>query len=57
QLLRIRTHNRRRWSHVFSRGETEFQTTDTMPGPIYRSLCQPVLLPTSIDYVPTQKVL
>ncbi|CAM9486869.1 unnamed protein product, partial [Ectocarpus sp. 4 AP-2014] len=57
QLLRIRTHNRRRWSHVFSRGETEFQTTDTMPGPIYRSLCQPVLLPTSIDHVPTQKIL
>ncbi|CAN0188691.1 unnamed protein product, partial [Scytosiphon promiscuus] len=56
QLLKVRTHNRRRWSHVFSRGEKEFQTTLTMPGPIYRSLCQPVLLPTSIDYVPTLKV-
>lgn len=56
QLLNSRTHNRRRWTHVFPPGETEFHTMDTMPGPIWNSLCQPALLPLSIDFVPSPQV-
>ena len=56
QLLNSRTHNRRRWTHVFPPGETEFHTMDTMPGPIWNSLCQPALLPLSIDFVPSPHV-
>lgn len=49
QLLQTRTHNRRRWSHVFPPGQEEFRT---IPGPIWRSLCQPAVLPLSTDFVP-----
>ena len=56
QLLKSRTHNRRRWTHVFAPGKKEFQTIDTMPGPIWVSLSQPALLPLSIDFLPTRNV-
>jgi len=50
-LLRQRTHNRRRWSHVFPYGEVEFKR---IPGPNYKSLCQPANLPLTVDYFPTE---
>lgn len=56
QLLKSRTHNRRRWTHVFAPGEKEFQTIHTMPGPIWVSLSQPALLPLSIDFLPSRNV-
>ncbi|CAM9371227.1 unnamed protein product [Discosporangium mesarthrocarpum] len=54
QLLKLRTHNRRRWSHVFPPGELEFKP---MPGPIWKSLCQPAILPLTTDYVPSSQAL
>jgi hypothetical protein len=42
-LLSQRTHNHRRWSHVFPPGEVEFKHS---PGPNWKSLCQPVCIHT-----------
>ena len=50
EVLAKRTHNRRRWSHVFPPGEIEFKRH---AGPNWKSLCQPAILPTTIDYHPT----
>lgn len=50
ELLKQRTHNHRRWSHVFPPGEVEFKHS---PGPNWKSLCQPAILPLTIDHLPT----
>ncbi|CAM9445570.1 unnamed protein product, partial [Chrysoparadoxa australica] len=50
-ILKRRTPNRRRWSHVFPPGEQEFKH---MPGPIWKSLCQPAILPLTTDYLPEE---
>lgn len=46
EVLAKRTHNRRRWSHVFPQGEIEFKRH---AGPNWKSLCQPAILPITID--------
>jgi hypothetical protein len=48
--LEKKSHNRRRWSHVFPLGELEFKRH---AGPLWKSLCQPAILPLTIDYFPT----
>jgi len=53
-VLAKRTHNRRRWSHVFPLGEVEFKRH---AGPNWKSLCQPAVLPLTIDYHPSQNDL
>lgn len=53
-VLAKRTHNRRRWSHVFPPGEVEFKRH---AGPNWKSLCQPAVLPLTVDYHPAQKEL
>lgn len=50
ELLKQRTHNHRRWSHVFPPGEVEFKHA---PGPNWKSLCQPAILPLTTDACPT----
>ena len=50
-VLAKRNHNRRRWSHVFPPGEVEFKRH---AGPNWKSLCQPAILPLTIDYLPSQ---
>lgn len=47
--LAKKSHNRRRWSHVFPLGEVEFKRHS---GPSWKSLCQPAILPLTIDYLP-----
>ncbi|EWM23480.1 dep domain containing protein [Nannochloropsis gaditana] len=54
ELLQKRTHNHRRWSHVFPPGEVEFKHS---PGPNWKSLCQPAILPLTTDYLPTPEQL
>lgn len=54
EVLAKRTHNRRRWSHVFPLGEVEFKRH---AGPNWKSLCQPAILPTTIDYFPSKEEL
>lgn len=54
QILQQQTHNRRRWSHVFPPGEVEFKLT---PGPNWKSLCQPAILPLTTDYLPSPEQL
>lgn len=48
------SHNRRRWSHVFPLGELEFKRHT---GPLWKSLCQPAILPLTIDYFPPPQEL
>uniref|UniRef100_A0A6V2K027 DEPDC5 C-terminal domain-containing protein n=4 Tax=Ditylum brightwellii TaxID=49249 RepID=A0A6V2K027_9STRA len=50
EVLAKRTHNRRRWSHVFPTGEVEFKRH---AGPNWKSLCQPAVLPITIDFHPS----
>jgi hypothetical protein len=50
EVLAKRSHNRRRWSHVFPVGEAEFKRHS---GPIWNSLTSPAILPLSIDYFPS----
>lgn len=52
--LEKKSHNRRRWSHVFPLGELEFKRHT---GPLWKSLCQPAILPLTIDYFPTPQEL
>lgn len=52
--LEKKSHNRRRWSHVFSLGELEFKRH---AGPLWKSLCQPAVLPLTIDYFPSPQEL
>ena len=47
--LAKKSHNRRRWSHVFPLGEVEFKRHS---GPSWKSLCQPAILPLTVDYLP-----
>ena len=54
EVLAKRSHNRRRWSHVFPVGEAEFKRHS---GPIWNSLTSPAILPLSIDYFPTPQEL
>jgi len=54
EILAKRSYNRRRWSHVFPLGEVEFKR---QAGPNWKSLCQPAVLPLTIDYHPSQKEL
>ena len=55
-FLRTRTHNRRRWSHVFPWGWGDY--TKNLPGEMgftglnWKSLCQPAILPLTTDYIP-----
>jgi len=46
EVLAKRTHNSRRWSHVFPKGEIEYKRH---AGPNWKSLCQPAILPVTID--------
>eukprot|EP00934_Nitzschia_sp_Nitz4_P008548 Nitzschia sp. Nitz4//scaffold69_size99277//30083//34681//NITZ4_004627-RA/size99277-processed-gene-0.56-mRNA-1//1//CDS//3329556697//8538//frame0 len=54
EVLAKRSHNRRRWSHVFPVGEVEFKRHS---GPIWNSLTAPAILPLSVDYFPTPQEL
>lgn len=54
RVLLKRTHNRRRWSHVFPLGEDEFKRH---AGPNWKSLCQPAILPMTIDFHPSPQEL
>lgn len=54
EVLAKKTHNRRRWSHVFPRGEIEFKR---YAGPNWKSLCQPAILPLTIDFHPSPQEL
>jgi hypothetical protein len=54
EVLAKRTHNSRRWSHVFPEGEIEFKRH---AGPNWKSLCQPAILPVTIDVHPTPQEL
>lgn len=51
EVLAKKSHNRRRWSHVFPLGEIEFKRH---AGPNWKSLSSPAILPLSIDYFPPQ---
>ena len=54
EVLAKRSHNRRRWSHVFPIGEVEFKRH---AGPIWNSLTSPAILPLSVDYFPSPQEL
>lgn len=54
EVLAKRSHNRRRWSHVFPSGEVEFKRHS---GPIWNSLTAPAILPLSVDYFPSPQEL
>jgi hypothetical protein len=53
-VLAVKSHNRRRWSHVFPLGEIEFKRH---AGPNWNSLSQPAILPLTIDYYPPPQEL
>ncbi|EEC45548.1 predicted protein [Phaeodactylum tricornutum CCAP 1055/1] len=52
EVLAKKSHNRRRWSHVFPLGEVEFKRH---AGPNWKSLSSPAILPLSVDYFPPQQ--
>jgi len=52
EVLAKKSHNRRRWSHVFPLGEIEFKRH---AGPNWKSLSSPAILPLSVDYFPPQQ--
>lgn len=54
EVLATKSHNRRRWSHVFAEGEVEFKRH---AGPIWNSLTSPAILPLSVDYLPSPQEL
>jgi hypothetical protein len=54
EVLMQRSHNRRRWSHVFPVGEIEFKRH---AGPNWNSLTSPAILPLSVDYFPSPQEL
>jgi hypothetical protein len=54
KVLAKRSHNRRRWSHVYPEGEVEFKRH---AGPIWNSLTSPAILPLSVDHFPTPQEL
>jgi len=51
EVLAQKSHNSRRWSHVFPQGEIEFKRKS---GPNWNSLSAPAILPLSIDYFPSE---
>lgn len=51
-FLQSRSHNRRRWSHVFPQGSSE-RDVYVHFGLNWKSLTQPAILPLDTDYVPT----
>lgn len=54
EVLMTKSFNRRRWSHVFPRGEVEFKRH---AGPNWKSLTAPAILPLGVDYFPTRDAL
>ena len=52
KVLAKRSHNRRRWSHVFPKGDVEFKRH---AGPNWKSLTSPAILPNSVDYFPSRQ--
>ena len=54
ELLSKRTHNRRRWSHVFPQGVEEFKRHASIN---WTSLCQPAILPLTTDFYPNDESL
>ena len=52
KVLAKRSHNRRRWSHVFPKGEIEFKRH---AGPNWKSLTSPAILPNSVDFFPSRQ--
>lgn len=54
KYLKARTHNRRRWMHVFPSGGKDegWQLQHTLN---MKSLCQPAMLPLTTDYLPPVK--
>jgi hypothetical protein len=54
KYLKARTHNRRRWMHVFPTGGKDegWQLQHTLN---MKSLCQPAMLPLTTDYLPPVK--
>jgi len=54
EVLAKRSHNRRRWSHVYPEGEVEFKRH---AGPIWNSLTSPAILPLAVDHFPTPQEL
>ena len=48
RILAKSSQESRRWSHVFHSGEIEFKRRS---GPNWKSLCQPAILPITIDYI------
>lgn len=50
EVLKTKSFNRRRWSHVFPRGEMEFKRH---AGPNWKSLTAPAILPLGVDYFPS----
>ena len=48
----LRTHNRRRWSHVFPTGQNNY-LLNYYHGLNWKSLTQPAILPLYTDYIPS----
>src|SRR3546814_6608620 len=53
-FLKMRTHNRRRWSHVSPTKEFHLHR---FPGLNWKSLCQPAILPLTTDFLTTVEQL
>ena len=51
-VLDLRTHNRRRWSHVFPSGQNS-SVLSNYYGLNWKSLTQPAILPLFTDYIPS----
>jgi hypothetical protein len=56
RFLTSRSHNRRRWSHVFPQGVLE-RNISRYFGMNWKSLTQPAMLPLNTDYVPSEDSL
>tara|TARA_A100001015_G_scaffold239564_1_gene272897 strand:+ start:204 stop:6080 length:5877 start_codon:yes stop_codon:yes gene_type:complete len=56
RFLASRSHNRRRWSHVFPQGKLERDITRFF-GLNWKSLTQPAILPINTDYMPPANTL
>ena len=56
KFINTRTHNRRRWTHVFPDGNKK-DTWQVQHALNMKSLCQPAVLPLTTDYLPPIKDL
>jgi hypothetical protein len=56
RFLKARTHNRRRWSHVFPDGDKD-DLWHAQHALNMKSLCQPAVLPLTTDYLPPVSAL